>query len=354
MLKLTPHPGYSSFIAVFLLVLALMPAAGANIKPAPSACLQGTFIQLLDSQAAWKESDWKQLFDYFKMLQLSQMVVQWSMYDNTAFYPSANFKSSANSPLEWILQMADEAGMHVMIGLAHDTQYWEKISHGQKEKEAYLSTALARSATVAREVEPLARKFRSFQGWYITEEVDDLNWVKPESSDALFFHLQQLSTFLHVLTPGAQIGISGFANRSTAPEAVEQFWTALLKKSKFISILYFQDGIGAKKLQLENLADYLAAVQKAATLQHRDFQPVIELFQQTSGYPVNAGQFEATPATLDRIFKQTNIANMHAPNHIAFGVPEYATPMGGTAAEKLFNDYVAFMIQKQTKCDQSD
>jgi hypothetical protein len=206
----------------------------------------------------------------------------------------------------------------------------------------------------AREVEPLAKKFRSFQGWYITEEVDDLNWINPESSNALFFHLEQLSTFLHILTPGAHIGISGFANSGTAPEAVEQFWEALLKKSKFISILYFQDGIGAKKLELENLPHYLAAAQKATALQHRDFQPVIELFQQTSGHPVKEGPFEAIPAPLDRILKQIDIANMHASNHVAFGIPEYATPMGGAAAEKLFNDYVATMIKKQTKCDQSD
>jgi hypothetical protein len=54
MRKLIPRSCYSSFIAIFLSALGLMPAAGVDSKPVSAACLQGTFIQLLDAPAAWK------------------------------------------------------------------------------------------------------------------------------------------------------------------------------------------------------------------------------------------------------------------------------------------------------------
>ena len=63
---------------------------------------------------------------------------------------------------------------------------------------------------------------------------------------------------------------------------------------------------------------------------------IVELFQQ-----VDAGEaFEATPAPLDRVERQLDLAAAYSTaGAIGFSIPEYMTPLGGTTAERLYESY---------------
>lgn len=338
----------ATFLTFFLGLIE--PATFAkNPVSTPPAVIQGTFLQLLNAHNDWKNEQWIELFGYLKKLHISQIVLQWTVYDQTAFYPSQHHQTISNPPLETILRLADEENIHVSIGLIHDSDFWKKIGHRSADLSPYLQSISSRSTSTATELSPILRKHPSFKGWYITQEIDDLNWRTPEAQTTLFSHLRDLSSFLHVLTPNAHIAISGFANAGTDPKFLKEFWTTLLQKAPAIDQVWFQDGIGVGKLKLATLPPYLGAVQNAAISQKREFRTIVEIFRQVGGPPINTENFHAIPASIEQILNQLNAAAPYSCATIAFSVPEYMSPLGGHAASELYDAYLSTLQKNNAK-----
>jgi hypothetical protein len=322
------------------LVLVILGGAGiAQEADKPRAAkLHGSFIQFSNAQVSWTDDSWRQLLGYFARLGVSQVVVQWAVNDNTAYYPSAIHRPVFQPPLEKVLTLADELGMTVSVGLAHDPAYWTKVARNPEVTEVYLRTLRARSEGVAKELVPLVGKHRSFRGWYITEEIEDATWKKPDARSVVIAHVRELATNLRALKPDATIAISGFSNAETTPATFGQFWSDLLRAAP-VDVLLFQDGIGVGKQALSSLPLYLAAARDAASRNGRQMQVVVEIFQQVTTTPA----FVAVPAPLDRVTRQIDVAATYssAPGPIAFSIPEYMTPLGGPDAQRLFEAYLA-------------
>ena len=271
------------------LVLVILGGAGiAQEADKPRAAkLHGSFIQFSNAQVSWTDDSWRQLLGYFARLGVSQVVVQWAVNDNTAYYPSAIHRPVFQPPLEKV---------------------------------------------------PLVGKHRSFRGWYITEEIEDATWKKPDARSVVIAHVRELATNLRALKPDATIAISGFSNAETTPATFGQFWSDLLRAAP-VDVLLFQDGIGVGKQALSSLPLYLAAARDAASRNGRQMQVVVEIFQQVTTTPA----FVAVPAPLDRVTRQIDVAATYssAPGPIAFSIPEYMTPLGGPDAQRLFEAYLA-------------
>ena len=75
------------------------------------ARLQGTFLQFTAAHGDWQPADWAKLFGYFKELRLTQLVIQWTVYDDLAFFPAPEYQQVAQPPLSTIMQLADAAGL---------------------------------------------------------------------------------------------------------------------------------------------------------------------------------------------------------------------------------------------------
>lgn len=351
--RLGARIGIVQLVAAMFLCAPIAGFAMATVRPAPPThmCLQGSFIQLVNENGSWDKAAWRALFESFHKLQLQYLVVQWSVYDQTAFYASHRFDTAPAAPLETILASADRAGMQVMIGLSHDPNYWTRIE--KKDKRAYLmDERLSRNMAAAAELLPLVSRHKSFAGWYISEEIDDINWQKPEDRDALFSYLKQLSIFLRTIHPNTKIGLSGFAGIRTAPSEVQQFWEQLLRRASAIDIVYFQDGIGVGKLNFNTLGRYYLAIKTAADTTGRELVPVIEAFEQMPNPQTSNGQFVAVPTSTDRLTHQVNIAQQYARRWIAFGIPEYLTPSGGEPAKKVHGEYLQRMQAAEVRCVQ--
>ena len=80
-----------------------------------------------------------------------------------------------------------------------------------------------------------------------------------------------LSAHLHKLTPTKKVALSGFANGHLDPQAFETFWRDLLQHAS-IDVVLFQDGIGARKLELSELSFYLTAMRNATQTHQREFK----------------------------------------------------------------------------------
>ena len=286
----------------------------------------------------WKVEDWRRLFDEFKALQVSRLVLQWSVSADLAFYPTNTLQAGSCPPLDTILGLADESGVKVSVGLWHDPEYWKNIAGPAGLVEVYLRRAALRSVQICRELTPLVRRHPSFEGWYISEEVDDTSWNEPLRRKLILEHLSVLSADLRTGLPEAKVSVSGFSNARLDPESLAQFWSSALAGSS-IDTLYFQDGIGTRKLELEYLPLYLGAVKRAAGGAGRTLGVVVEVFEQKAGG--DTAVFKAVPASLSRIDRQIELAARYAGDRIvAFSLPDYMTGAAGDAPRRLLEGYM--------------
>jgi uncharacterized protein DUF4434 len=319
------------------LAAVALSSGAMSLAEAPPPRLHGTFIQLSQAHGSWDEDSWRRLFGYLAQLRAREIVVQWTVYDDTAFYPTARHAQVAQPPLETILTLADELGMTARVGLAHDSAFWSKVKSDPASVVVYLRGLQARSESVARELVPLVQRHRSFRGWYITEEIEDTTWKDPRARSALFEYLGRLARSVRALKPESSVAISGFSNAESAPATFGAFWTNLLQAAP-IDVLMFQDGVGAGKQGLSFLPLYLAAARDAAQTTGRDLQVIVEVFTQVN----DATHFKAVPAAFDRVSRQIDLAATYSSvrGPIAFSIPEYMTPLGGPDAQRLFDAYL--------------
>jgi hypothetical protein len=330
------------FLQLLLLTVFITATAAANsgtsVKIPDNSenlpLLDGTFIQLLEKNGNWNRDQWEKQFETFHDIGLRQVVIQWTLYDNRAFYATRTFDQVSQPPLEIILERADALGMKVYLGLAADSRYWEMIKQSPEQQGEYLKRLRWKSERVAQEVAVIAAKYNSFKGWYIPEEIDDLTWRSPTSRKLFYEHIKQLSTFLTKLTPDGMVLQSAFSNARMNPDSYQEFWNDYFKETS-VNMLLFQDSAGTGKLPGELLRRYLQAVRNAADTNGRKFQVVVELFTMVSEAP-----FKTVPAPMSRLTQQLRIADDFATGGInSFSVPDYMSADGGAAATELLNNY---------------
>jgi hypothetical protein len=330
----------------FLVLFALcLGHPGSRLEAADSsAFIDGTFLQLSLAHKGWTEAKWLELFGYFRRLQLSQVILQWTAYDEAVFYETPTGKSDA--ALDKILKVAAQSGMKVWVGLYHERQYWTRIGRDPGATSLYLERLRSKSLAIARDLTPLLERHACFAGWYLTEEIDDVNWQSPAARRELLLHLNLAGSGLDRLIPGARIAISAFSNARLSPGQWRDFWKEIFGASS-INTVFLQDGVGALKLELNEFPVYAEALAAAARDAGREFSIVAELFQQVGGTPLDSGDFKALPATWQRVSRQLAVARRFTNSIVGFSVPEYMSPMGTQGAEELYVDYLRERINRK-------
>ncbi len=337
---------YWVWICCLMIIMIVLSRSIFLKEPEPIYPIQGTFIQLLEnSHGQWDKNDWLIFFSYLKKLKISDLYLQWTVADTRAFFSSSSFQSVKFPPLETILKLAEQFDIKINIGLVYDYEYWNQITKNSHQVKTYLDELLSRSIFAAEQITPIAINYKSFNGWYITEEVDDINWRLVDKRELLFSYLGQLSSALEKLTPGYQIAISGFCNGQIEIAEFNEFWNQLFKRTR-IDLALFQDGIGTNKLTFSKLPDYLAAFKQSAIDNQREIGVIVEIFRQIDGYPINKKPFQAVPADLFRINRQRQLASRFSQNIIAFSIPTYMMPIAGNSGEALYNRYLADIEEK--------
>ncbi len=322
-------------IRLLAVALIVIPAAGTGAGPEPH--LDGTFIQLWQAHKSWRPEEWDRLFSYFHRMHLSRLVIQWSTYNESQFYSSPP-ASADGSVIGALMDRADVAGMKVLVGLSYDSNYWRTIENDPVLVRVFLRRAQLRAEKTARELKPAVLRHRSFEGWYISEEIDDINWNEAERRDLIVEYLKNLSSTLSKLSPGKNISLSGFSNAFLSPEALAVFWGRILVSTQ-VDQLLFQDGVGTRKIPLSELRGYLGPLHAVAKQNHRDLCIAVETFQQENAEGSGA-PFHALPAPLDRLLRQIEIDARFADcGLVGFGIPEYLSPLGGSTASVLYEEY---------------
>lgn len=351
--------------------------ASETARCADVAALDGTFVQLTTAAATRPREEWERLFADLAALGIEEIFLQWTSADGVAFYeasaasnasgaddaacgsdaPSTGGAAGASDQLaarhavgtpggavDLVLELAERHGQRVWLGLAHDAGWWAGIDRARpaNEVEVFLARRRLANLAVARALAARAARTPAFAGWYVPDEVDDKNWLGEERGSLLATYLTQLADGLRELVPGAPVAVSGFAQGWATPEQLAHLWSAAASRAG-LSLVLLQDGVGVRKLTLEDLEVYLPPLRAALAGTTARLGVVVELFTERTGEGgAEAKTFVAVPAPLERIERQLAVARRFATGPlVAFSAPDYMSPFGGAEAERLFEDYRA-------------
>ena len=338
------------FLLTFILTFALFAPGSASAKNSTPR-FTGTFVQLWDSHATWGSTHWSDLFASLRAIGVTEVIVQWTTTQpsgtqtNPAQTQGMETARTASAPVQLhpalplLLQAAEAQHMQIVLGLVHDPAYWDKIKAEPDIVRYYLRQLRNASLHNARAALLLPGSKNVVSGFYIPQEIDDKTWLEPERQNVLVEYLANLRAGLHTAAPNLPVGISGFSNAFAEPAMLERLWQTLLKKSG-IARLLFQDGVGVHKLRLQETGLFMAAAARAALQAGATLTPVVEVFRQVDGPPVNDKPFRAVPAGMSGLQRQLAIASAQPHAGIAaFSLPEYCSPYGIKGAASLYAQY---------------
>jgi hypothetical protein len=337
---MTTHPLQKRLLALAAFIAALTGISTQAEALQTPPRFDGSFLQLTEAHRKWTAADWSSLLNDMKEAGLDYLIVQWSAYDRSNFAAGAEDSPGAPpSPLDRVLQAADQAKLGIYVGLVQDSDFWSRIKLDPASVEVYLQQLRLRQTELAEQLAPRLREHRSVRGWFITEEIDDMSWRDPAHREPLFRHLGLLSDRLDKLLPARKIALSGFSNAAVDPLAFGGFWGSLLKSAPAIDVVLFQDGVGVNKLRPPEVPIYLKTLSESVRSAGKELWTVVEIFQQTGGMQAGNQRFTAEPAPIERINRQMELAGPYSSSLVAFSIPEYMNRRAGAEAERLLLDY---------------
>ena len=315
----------------------LMFTASLTIAdPQPqAACLgvNGTFLQLTDAQLARPVAEWRQLFDELRRIGINTLFLQWTVLDRKPLFQQARHRTTVDTPLASILDLAAQSGIRVWFGLALDSNYWEEIKQPAEMLRPYFRRRLQDLTGFLDDLNATAEG-APFAGWYIPDEIDDRTWLDPSKRSILKKYLADTVALLKARRPGSKVAISGFSNSFADPDLLASFWTDVIRTSG-IDLLLFQDGVGEGKVALENIGLYYAALDRAVRGVGAQLGAVVELFTLTpDGHRL--------PARVGRIREQIAAANrLTSFPAVVFSIPDYMSHFAGRQAGDLLSTFLS-------------
>lgn len=269
------------------LIAALL--LGGLLLGAPSAqAMNAVIYQPQNRDRQVSTAQWQTLMQQLKTMGMDTLVLQWTRYGDA-------FASEEDQ--QWLqrqARIAHAAGLQIVVGLYADPDFFAR----QQQPDAALGNYLNRlrsedRAQAQRWLE--AADSVPVSGWYISAEVDDVNWRAPERQALAKNWLQRERLELQMLSR-QPVYISSFFAGNMSPQG----YSALISELSGSGVQFWiQDGRGVGKLSGAERALYLQS-SAGCTLDNRAASAstttpasgvVYEIFRALPGQ-----QFHAEPA----------------------------------------------------------
>lgn len=183
------------------------------------------------------DGQWKTMLHQLKMLGIDTLVLQWSRY------AEAFREGESRDWLEHKASLATDSDMKLVLGLAADEHFFERQKQPLPARVNYLNRLRADDVSVARHwVKVLGAA--KISGWYISSELDDLNWRTPQMEQAARDWLQKTRESLTAVAD-KPVAVSSFFAGNMTPEKWSVWVTNLGQSGVKI---WVQDGAGTQTL----------------------------------------------------------------------------------------------------------
>lgn len=329
-------------LPLLLAILFLSPAASRAQQNCPWPGLTGSFIQpQLPDQ--WDGYQWNQEYTYMSNACLSQLILQWSADSlaHTTVYPTnlsvagySYTQSTVHDVVGNALHYGDENGVQVYIGLQTNSDWFVNYANNS----AWLNNEATIAEALANDIWTKYGSHRSFSGWYLTFEVDNLNEQAPADWDNLVAFYTSVGNYLHQLSPGLPVIIAPFFNANLgasaqSPAQWTTMWEYILGNSP-LDILALQDGIGAGHATASQLPAWYQATQTAICHSARNM-----LFWSDAETYVNVSGFN--PMSTSQLVTDMTAEDPYVSNFLSFSFNHYMSPQQVNPV--FYNTYLNYL-----------
>ncbi|EGC2519119.1 DUF4434 family protein, partial [Escherichia coli] len=226
------------FIFVLLTLLLVSPFSFA---------MKGIIWQPQNRDSQVTDTQWQGLMSQLRLQGFDTLVLQWTRYGDAFTQPEQRallFKRAA---------AAQQAGLKLIVGLNADPEFFMHQKQSSAALESYLNRLLAADLQQARLWS--AAPGVTPDGWYISAEIDDLNWRSEAARQPLLTWLNNAQRLISDVS-AKPVYISSFFAGNMSPDGYRQ----LLEQVKATGVnVWVQDGSGVDKLTAEQRERYLQA-----------------------------------------------------------------------------------------------
>ncbi len=318
------------------------------------AYVTGAFTQLWNDVGCkcglWNQARWEQEFQKMKDMKMTSFVIQYGVYDIYSWYSPTTVpgitQGNTFNTINTMVKAAENVGIGLYIGLYYTPSKWDNAS---KTNAATYSNLLVTQKHVIDDIHNLFGSSTAFKGWYIPEEIDDYSWQSGNAKTYLFQWVQDVAAYAHTKNAQKPVMISPFFNLWMPADWLKQWYEDFFIAAPDLDLVIPQDGVGITLKNVNyDVPLYLSKIKEACDAHQVQFGVNIESFQQTSGWPIDNGNFAATSATIDRYKAQLWEAGLHNPVEILTFEWAYMEPGNGAAADDLYNNYLLYVTSITT------
>jgi hypothetical protein len=241
-------------------------------------------------------------------------------------------------PLRHMLDAAERLEMQVFLGLGLDPAFWQ----GRFDPVASAEENIA----LMMRLEELYGASPALAGWYLPEEIDDRRFVATDAHEAIIAYLEAVTRAAHERT-GRPVMVAPYFGMNPNGPAYAAWWDVTLARAP-IDIIAMQDGVGTRRTTTEEGVGVFEALAEVAARHGAALWSDLEVFEQVHGWPVDAGPWQARPATIEQVLHQLELEAPHVEKIVVFDFTHYMSPRLGGAAEELYRGYQAYLEARGT------
>jgi len=292
--KTNNHYAYSG--SFFIKILTILIVIGLSIylyssqevskEVSKSASIKVVFYQPLLKD----KMDWNRNFKKLHQAGVESIILQWSKFGLVDFLKD-------NKWLNNILYNAQKHNIKVVVGLYGDDRYFKTLEKKETNVEIYLNSLLHKNILQAKKIYKIAKKYHSFSGYYIYDEIDDTNFVSIKRKASLKRYLKSMTKSLNKIS-AHRLYISSYFSKHMPIEEYIGFISDIVDNRY---TLLLQSGIGANLVNAKESGRYMKIFSKKFK---GEFIPIVESFK------MNKTKIEAID--IDNLKRQIDILSQSA------------------------------------------
>lgn len=244
--------------AVALLAPAL--TVGAAAAPAPAFCratMSGTFLQPSFAVFDWNGPRYDRELTAMKNVGIRTVIDQWTvdMDAGQVYYPDPSGPYSQGPDMVGsLLTAAGKQGMGVWLGLGN-VYNWQ----AHATDEAWLTRQLEVDKRIADELWALYPG--KIKGWYISNEVSDVQFSTPAAVGPMTRFFTSLADYLH--TSNGNLPVMTSPTYSGLNQSPAQFAQSVKQVLGALDVVNVQDGGGSGYINPSDITNWFSALSSA-------------------------------------------------------------------------------------------
>ena len=319
-----------------IVAAALALALAGRPSPGGAGDLSGTFIQLNRAAAARTVAQWQDDLDQMARVGIRTIIVQWSAEDGIAYFRGDLPDREKHDALERLFEAASGRGLAIHLGLRTRRDYWTQLTAREIVLRDYLLVRVSENEQVQKALMKQFGKRPEWAGYYIPDEIDDLNWRTPERIAIIRGYVGLMCDRLRANDAKREISVSAFFRSRTAPHVFARNLLAIAGTNALDHVIV-QDGTGVGDPPPRYTPVYFSELSAAWAAPRPDLWCAVEIFEQQSR---GEEGFHAAPATFARVEGQIRNAAPHFQELVLFSFLDYMDPDVSEQSAALYNGFI--------------